>query len=381
MDKTGTQHTELFLGVRYTSSPFSTAQKSESRERVKSATMDSTVRMTSSPVANDISKSSCARLARLFRVTIIQTDRPCLCELGLPIRPQVFVPETAGKLIVPPDAAGHEHLLILLGALRQSVCQAWASCGDQEFPRSLGGRFKQDWGLDFGEGEMVERLPQLEGYLGSNKEAGAEGVGKADLQVARRGGELDVFGNDDILGEDVERLDAFQVEVDSEDMGGKTPRCRNCTERLCLAIPIDVAGSRKGLCGLGIAVQVGNSACHGDRAVQRDASEGLVCGVLWGVGLLEAGGDLDGRPIVDLYVCKHELCVLYSFPGEEAVDGDGLSVLELGGCGSLWEVILAESAVVGWMRRAEVDDSYCIWPIPPAVAALQPSAARWLRLR
>ena len=73
--------------------------------------------------------------------------------------------------------------------------------------------------------------------------------------------------------------------------------------------------------------------------------------------------------------------MLYSFPGEEAVDGDGLSVLKLGGCGGAWEVILAESAVVGWMSRAELEDSYCIWPILPAVAARQPSAARWLRFR
>lgn len=60
---------------------------------------------------------------------------PYLCELGLPVRPQVLVSETASKLVVTSDAASHEHLLILLGALREGVCQTGASCRNQKLPR------------------------------------------------------------------------------------------------------------------------------------------------------------------------------------------------------------------------------------------------------
>ena len=83
------EHTKLFqfFGARYTSSPVSTTEKSEFRATVRSETMDSTVRMTSSPVANDISRSSCAELAHRYVLTIMEAVLSCLCELWLPIRP------------------------------------------------------------------------------------------------------------------------------------------------------------------------------------------------------------------------------------------------------------------------------------------------------
>jgi hypothetical protein len=141
-----------------------------------------------------------------------------LSKLGLPVGAQILVPETAGELIVSPEAAGHEHLLVLLGTLRQSVCETRPSGGNEKLPRALRGGFEQDGGLDLGEGELVERFPELEGYLGANDEASAERIGEADLKMARRGGELDVLGNDDILGEDIQGLDARQVEIDTEHM-------------------------------------------------------------------------------------------------------------------------------------------------------------------
>lgn len=92
-------------------------QKCESNEIIKSEMMDSTVRMTSWPVAKDISKSSCGKLAQRGKVGIIGTGLSYLCELGLSVCPQIFIAETAGKLVVCPNATRHENLLVLLGAL------------------------------------------------------------------------------------------------------------------------------------------------------------------------------------------------------------------------------------------------------------------------
>ena len=54
-------------------------------------------------------------------------------------------------------------------------------------------------------------------------------------------------------------------------------------------------------------MELGNSASHGDWAVEGDAPEGLVCGVPRAVGLLETRGDLNSRPIVDLDICEGQL--------------------------------------------------------------------------
>jgi hypothetical protein len=72
----------------------------------------------------------------------------------------------------------------------------------------------------------------------------------------------------------------------------------------------------------------------------------------WGVGFLEARGDLDGGAVVNLDVGKDEFGVLDSFPGEEAVDGHGLALFELGSAGCPREVIWAVLALgTGWKRK------------------------------
>lgn len=74
-----------------------------------------------------------------------------------------------------------------------------------------------------------------------------------------RWGELDVLGDDDVLGENVEGLNALQVNVDAGNLVGKA------------------TGSR---CGLGqprIAIELRNSPRHGDGGVQAGSPQDMVC--------------------------------------------------------------------------------------------------------
>ena len=62
-----------------------------------------------------------------------------LCEFGLSVGPQIFVPEASSHLVVLGDTTRHEDLLVLLRTLWQRVGQTPPTGWDQELPRSFGG--------------------------------------------------------------------------------------------------------------------------------------------------------------------------------------------------------------------------------------------------
>lgn len=105
--------------------------------------------------------------------------------------------------------------------MRQSICQCFVSGGDQKLPGAFWGGLEEDGRLDFGEAEVVELVSQFQSDLRTSEEAGAKGLGEAELQMAGLGGELDAVGNDNVLGELVQGLDVLQVDINTSDATGE----------------------------------------------------------------------------------------------------------------------------------------------------------------
>jgi len=74
-----------------------------------------------------------------------------LRKLGLPVGAQVLVPVAARPLHVARDAARHEHLLVLLGALAQRVRRPALARRHEELAGALGRRLEQRRRLDVDE--------------------------------------------------------------------------------------------------------------------------------------------------------------------------------------------------------------------------------------
>ena len=95
-----------------------------------------------------------------------------LRELGLAVGAQVFVAEAPRDLVVALDAAHHEHLLELLGALRQRVELARVRAARHDVvARALGRGVREDGRFHLEEAALVER--------------GAHGLGHRVAQVQR----------------------------------------------------------------------------------------------------------------------------------------------------------------------------------------------------
>ena len=80
-----------------------------------------------------------------------------LGELGLPVGPEVFVPEAFDDLVVPVESGHHQELLEQLRGLGQGVEAAVVDPGgDQVVPSALRGGLGQDRGLHVEEPLLVE---------------------------------------------------------------------------------------------------------------------------------------------------------------------------------------------------------------------------------
>jgi hypothetical protein len=89
-----------------------------------------------------------------------------LGELGLTVRPQVFVPETAHDLVVAVESGDHEQLFEQLGRLRQGVELAGIDAAGHEIvPGAFGGAAGQEGGLDIEKSVGVQVLPYRRGGL------------------------------------------------------------------------------------------------------------------------------------------------------------------------------------------------------------------------
>jgi len=77
-----------------------------------------------------------------------------LGELRLPVSPQILVSVTPGNLEVPVNAARHQQLLILLGALHQRVKPVPAPRWDNVLAGTLGCVLEQRGGLNLEESSV-----------------------------------------------------------------------------------------------------------------------------------------------------------------------------------------------------------------------------------
>ena len=80
--------------------------------------------------------------------------------LGLPVTPQVLVPQAACELVVPLEACHHEKLLHDLGRLWKRVeLPRVDAARDDVVPCALGSLTEEERGLDLPESETVQVLP------------------------------------------------------------------------------------------------------------------------------------------------------------------------------------------------------------------------------
>ena len=83
-----------------------------------------------------------------------------MSELRLPVGPQVLVAESTGKLVIPFDACYHQHLLVLLWGLGQSIELARAlTAGNKKLSSSFGSALEKHGRLDFQKVVGVKVLP------------------------------------------------------------------------------------------------------------------------------------------------------------------------------------------------------------------------------
>ena len=123
-----------------------------------------------------------------------------------------------------------------------------------------------------------------------------------------RGRELNALGDNDVLGEGIERLDGVKVQIDTA------------------------------------TVELSNSSGHAHGAVQGDCSQGLGGQLLWAPILLERGRDLHRRAILNLDVGKDQLGALDSSSLEETLDSDLVALDEVSGFGSTRKLAWPASA-------------------------------------
>ena len=80
-----------------------------------------------------------------------------LLYLGLPIGAEIFIAKASRELVISFNAGNHQHLLVLLRGLRQSVeLTGIEATGHEEFASPLGGAFEKHGGLDFEKTVLVE---------------------------------------------------------------------------------------------------------------------------------------------------------------------------------------------------------------------------------
>ena len=85
---------------------------------------------------------------------------PYLCEFGLAIGPQILVSETPRELKVFLNAGCHENLLVLLGTLRQRICQAFISGWHKKLPSTFRCGLEQKGCLELSILIVVEDVPR-----------------------------------------------------------------------------------------------------------------------------------------------------------------------------------------------------------------------------
>ena len=107
-----------------------------------------------------------------------------LRELGLAVGAQILVTEAAGDLEVLVHAADHEHLLVLLGGLREGVeGTGMQAGGNKEVTGSLGRAFGKDRGLDLPKTLGVEHITDRLGDPVTQTEIGRH-VGTTQVEEA-----------------------------------------------------------------------------------------------------------------------------------------------------------------------------------------------------
>lgn len=225
-------------------------------------TRRSTRFMTSSPFANDISKSNCVLVSTSKPGKSKCWYRTYLCKLGLSVSTQVFVPEASRELEVVANAGGHEDLLVLLRALRQGVRISRPSCWYQKLPRALRRGLEEDRGLDVEKACPPEVVLCFHGQAVSEREPILKSLVEPQLQVSGLWWEQSAVGDDDVFWEGVEEMGGVESEP----------------------VIVVLWWEGRAIETVRDAIQGVYCAREGDRAPRGDGLEGLVELVRWRAG-------------------------------------------------------------------------------------------------
>lgn len=166
--------------------------------------------ITSLPVAKDISKSNCSGLEEFLQSYRKGEGWTYLRKLGLPVCAKILVTETPRELEILAHTGGHEHLLVLLGTLRECVGIARPPSRNKKLSCTLWSRLEENRGLDVRKSRLPQILIRLCCQLIAEFEAILEDSVESQLQVATVGREVCTLRDNEVFGKWVEQVNTQQ---------------------------------------------------------------------------------------------------------------------------------------------------------------------------